>query len=452
MYDLIGWRVTLVVIISVICLGFAAFSISAGHETEEDDRLEIPPERSKADMAFMDATFACSAPSPTPLSCGVERWSVKTGTDAGAGSVNIGSASPTTVSALHALPSPSPIPANSRVPPGETTQWVINGTLQKYKLENDSDYHLVVQDGIGNTIITEIPYPGTSPACVAALSPFLPGIAGSRCKFDGSGLPQAITFFQTANIPVRIVGVGMFDFAHGQTGVSPNGIEIHAILDIVFPKTTTAATNVGDNVNITAGDASMTIPSVFVAGTTTSSPIDPSASGPPPASQTLVGPAYTLSTTAGVTGPISICFSVPYITDDAAFGRLQILDLEGGALVNQTTGINPSQKTVCASLPSLSKVVVSLGTEQTPLAAFSVAGRVLTAGGRGVRNAMATISNNRTGVVQSATTGPYGQYRFSGITPSDSYTITIASRRFVFGQRQIFVNGNLTNIDLVSTS
>jgi len=44
----------------------------------------------------------------------------------------------------------------------------------------------------------------------------------------------ATTSFQTANIPVQIKGVGMFDFLHGQTGVAPNGIELHPVLDVIF--------------------------------------------------------------------------------------------------------------------------------------------------------------------------------------------------------------------------
>src|SRR5262249_31008189 len=42
------------------------------------------------------------------------------------------------------------------------------------------------------------------------------------------------TVFQTANIPVQVTGVGMFDFLHGQAGVAPNGIELHPVLGIAF--------------------------------------------------------------------------------------------------------------------------------------------------------------------------------------------------------------------------
>jgi hypothetical protein len=33
---------------------------------------------------------------------------------------------------------------------------------------------------------------------------------------------------------VRVTGVGFFDFLHGQTGVAPNGIELHPVLKIEF--------------------------------------------------------------------------------------------------------------------------------------------------------------------------------------------------------------------------
>jgi hypothetical protein len=40
-------------------------------------------------------------------------------------------------------------------------------------------------------------------------------------------------------VPVQVTGVAMFDFLHGQTGVAPNGIELHPILDIVFANSAT---------------------------------------------------------------------------------------------------------------------------------------------------------------------------------------------------------------------
>jgi hypothetical protein len=44
---------------------------------------------------------------------------------------------------------------------------------------------------------------------------------------------------------VTVTGVGFFDFLHGQTGVAPNGIELHAVLDVQF------GTSTGNTVTVT---------------------------------------------------------------------------------------------------------------------------------------------------------------------------------------------------------
>jgi hypothetical protein len=180
--------------------------------------------------------------------CGVERWSVKTGTDSGAPSIGLSSPTPTTIANLVSLPAPNPIPVSSRVSPTETTTWTINATLTEFKLESDSDYHLVISDGSGTTMIAEIP----SPNCVGTSSPFASGIAQARSKFDSAFTVSSS--FQQVNVPVQITGVAMFDFLHGQTGVAQNGIEIHPVLDIVFNPTNPPPPN---GFNLTASPASL---------------------------------------------------------------------------------------------------------------------------------------------------------------------------------------------------
>ncbi len=161
-------------------------------------------------------------------SCGVERWSVKTGTDADASLINLQSTTQTTIASLISLPTPAILPTNNRIQPTETTIFQLQATLTEYKLESDSDYHLILSDSSGNTMIAEM----ASPACVGSFSILLPGIQNARSEFDARYTPTSD--FQTANVPVTITGVGFFDFLHGQTGVAPNGIELHAVLDIQF--------------------------------------------------------------------------------------------------------------------------------------------------------------------------------------------------------------------------
>ena len=83
-------------------------------------------------------------------------------------------------------------------------------------------------------MIAEIP----DPACVGCRQPAATGITKARNEFDAKYTPTSS--FQTANVPITVTGVGFFDFLHGQTGVAPNGIELHAVLDIQFGSGTAA--------------------------------------------------------------------------------------------------------------------------------------------------------------------------------------------------------------------
>jgi len=85
----------------------------------------------------------------------------------------------------------------------------------------------VIVDGASH-MIAEIP----DPVCVGSTSPLLTSIQKARSEFDATYTPTGS--FQTANVPVTVTGVGFFDFLHGQTGVAPSGIELHAVLDVQF--------------------------------------------------------------------------------------------------------------------------------------------------------------------------------------------------------------------------
>jgi hypothetical protein len=193
-----------------------------------------------------DVPITMTVASPT---CGVEYWNVKTGTDADALAINLNNVISTTISDLRAIPMPFPPlgarptvnEAATRVAPTEFTVFQIYGTLTQYKLETDVDYHLVLQDESNNTIIGEVP----SPACVGPQSPFLAGVMNSRTKMDARLSPTS--GFKDANLPIQVTGVGFFDNIHGQTGVAPNGIELHAILDLNFTTQSNTLLTPGSN-------------------------------------------------------------------------------------------------------------------------------------------------------------------------------------------------------------
>src|SRR5262249_19940567 len=196
-------------------------------------------DRAIAMLALALSLAACKHSAPgdeeddeaiTAAGCGVERWSVKTGTDSLAAQVNL-TPQDTTIVALGALPVPSGLAAGSARFPDTAEMQVfrLTGvTLVQYKLESDSDYHLDVSDGAGHTMITEIP----APTCVSG-GPWACAIAAARGACNARF--AASTSSQAATVPVTITGVGFFDLPHGQTGIAPNGIELHAVLSICFP-------------------------------------------------------------------------------------------------------------------------------------------------------------------------------------------------------------------------
>jgi hypothetical protein len=176
-----------------------------------------------------------------------QRWSVKTGADAGA--ANLVNQVPVagTIADMVALAVPAVLPPDARTPGAEETVWELNATLTGYKHESDGDYHLVIADGQGNTMIAEIP----DPAALAPGSFFAEQIAAARQAFDNQlGLQLAAAappaappqFAAAAMAPaliqasesVTVRGLGFFDFAHGQDGVAPNAIELHPVISIEF--------------------------------------------------------------------------------------------------------------------------------------------------------------------------------------------------------------------------
>jgi hypothetical protein len=226
--------------------------------------------------------------------CGVERWSVKTGTDPDAGLVNINSATATTIASLTSLTPPNPLPDNNRVPPTETTVWRLNATLKEFILEGDSDYALILSDDAGRTMLAEIPLP----TCVGAGSPFAAGIAHARAQFDAVYTPT--TSFQPANVPVQITGVGFFDFLEGQAGVATNGIELHPVLDIVFlPTNDFAISSFPSALTIMQGSSGSSTISTAISGSFNSA-VSLSASGLPAGATATFNPPSIAAPGAGL--------------------------------------------------------------------------------------------------------------------------------------------------------
>jgi len=200
-----------------------------------------PPPPKDTGPAPWDGTFTgpitCSTPGAYSTTnhasspeCGTLRWSVKTGTDSAAPGISL----TPTLTTIAALTTPAnPGPSGGRVSPIETTIWALKDVnLVFARLEDDSDYHLAIQDGsTGTTMITEVPFPG----CVSG-GPWGCFISRARASVEAAiGVSNLmLDMGHDHDLAVSIIGAGFFDTEHGQFDVAPNGVELHAVLAICF--------------------------------------------------------------------------------------------------------------------------------------------------------------------------------------------------------------------------
>ena len=77
-----------------------------------------------------------------------------------------------------------------------------------------------------------------------------------------------------------------------------------------------------------------------------------------------------------------------------------------------------------------------------------VSGRVLTADGRGLRNAEVWLVDAN-GTTRKVTTSSFGYYRFDGVLVGERFTLAVWSRSFRFENRSITVSGDMSEVDLV---
>lgn len=188
------------------------------------------------------------AQSPVPAQagcgpkCGSERWAVKTLSDPGESTVNFTPVEQT-VGGLVAIAAPTGNSGTSRLNSTEKTTFKVHARLVGYKIEldpktntGDHDFHIVIADiqDPTKTMVVEIPDPQCGGVCA---SPKLSEIKAARSDFPTHfpSAPPASEFkVVEGNVEVDVTGVGFFDFAHGQTGLAPNCIELHPVLAFEF--------------------------------------------------------------------------------------------------------------------------------------------------------------------------------------------------------------------------
>jgi hypothetical protein len=109
---------------------------------------------------------------------------------------------------------------------------------------------------------------------------------------------------------------------------------------------------------------------------------------------------------------------------------------DGGVIVG--TGVLNGQVHAYAMVPVASNV--------------SVAGRILTAGGLPIRNAIVSISGGNLPNGIKVQTGSFGTYSFPGLGSGQTYTISVGASRHTFAQptRMITPQANVTDFDFIA--
>jgi hypothetical protein len=155
------------------------------------------------------------------VTCGFERWPVKTLSDPGARQVNF-TVHSATVRYLGSLPA-SGGGQDSRGPL-ESRVFGVRARLVSVKREADSDYHLVLSEG-GATMVAEMPFSG----CTSGAQ-HRSAMTTARAELERAvGGPIGESWIHTS-LRVRVVGVLFFDFPHGQSGHARNYAELHPVI------------------------------------------------------------------------------------------------------------------------------------------------------------------------------------------------------------------------------
>ncbi len=169
---------------------------------------------------------------------------------------------------------------------------------------------------------------------------------------------------------------------------------------------------------------------------------------------TTQGSARAVNTSGKAVGTASSAFAIPFLYDGTATHRL-------ADLIPAGTGWDLSTNTSSSALGiSDTNVIVGTGVfngqtrayAMVPLSNITLSGRILTSGGNGIRNTLVTISGGGLSNPITVQTGSLGYFGFSGLQSGATYTVTVATKKYVVAQpsRAVTTNANVSNFDFVA--
>lgn len=194
-------------------------------------RLRVIALLAAASLFLYPQPFITATPAARATQCGQERWPVKTLGDSDGVTISKLAPSAATITSLTNLQPPVRAQLQAALATrfgAEKFVYQVDAQIVGYKVEADSDFHIVLADPANSkvTMIAEIP----AVACVTGAAAKAQ-LAGLQQKFTAQiGKPSAKYKKLAKPLSITARGVGFFDFLHGQTGVAPNGFELHPLL------------------------------------------------------------------------------------------------------------------------------------------------------------------------------------------------------------------------------
>jgi hypothetical protein len=198
-----------------------------------------------------------------------------------------------------------------------------------------------------------------------------------------------------------------------------------------------ASAPAGSNIAVQLGGTSLTFSGVTSGGTTTVTPIPPNSAGTAPGGFALGNLAFEIQTTATVTPPITVCFTVPDTSapTQTAFEALVILHNENGVFVDRTVSRNFATRQICASVNSLSPFALAHRVIDT---LPSITGLVVDTSGKPISGVRVGLTGTER---RSAETDSQGLFAFVNLTRNGNYNVQPERLGFLFTEvSQDFIN------------
>lgn len=169
---------------------------------------------------------------------------------------------------------------------------------------------------------------------------------------------------------------------------------------------------------------------------------------------TTQGSARGVNSKGWTVGTASSNFAIPYLFDGSATYRL-------ADLIPAETGWNLSTNTSSSAFGITDDgVIVGTGVlngvahayAMVPVVDASISGRILTANGAGIRSAYVTVSGGDLSAPVTTMSSSFGYYYVPGLHSAQTYTVTVATKKFPMAQpvQTVTPAGNIANLDFVA--